>query len=108
MDLRVYYQKIRELERSFKDSFPIVVSQETPEGGVAGVMTETPVYIAARMVVEGQARLSSDAEAKDFLAQKAEAKRTADQMEASKRMQFTVVSEKDLQALRSPKPAAKS
>jgi hypothetical protein len=108
MDLRVYYQKIRELERSFKDSFPIVVSQETPEGGVAGVMTETPVYIAARMIVEGQARLSSEPEAKEFLTQKSEAKRTADQMEASKRMQFTVVSEKDLQVLRSPKPTAKS
>ena len=37
MDLKLYYQKIRELERGFKAAFPVVVSRETPDGGVAGV-----------------------------------------------------------------------
>jgi hypothetical protein len=108
MDLKVYYQKIRELERSFKDAFPVVVSQETPEGGIAGVLTEVPVYIAARMIVEGLARLSSAPEAKEFLEQKAEAKLIADQLRASKHMQVTVVSNSDLQKLRSSKPAVES
>jgi hypothetical protein len=108
MDLKVYYQKIRELERSFKDSYPVVVSHETPEGGVAGVKTEVPVHIAAKMIVEGQARLSSESEATDFLDQKAEAKRIADQIQASKRMQVTVVSESDLRTLRGSRPSTKS
>ena len=54
MDLRMYYQKIRELEQSFKGTFPVVVSQETQDGGTAGVKTEVPVHIAARPASEGQ------------------------------------------------------
>jgi hypothetical protein len=108
MDLKVYYQKIRELERSFKDPYPVVVSQETPEGGIAGVKTEVPVHIAARMIVEGQARLSTEPEAKEFLEQKADAKRTADEVEASKRLQVTVAPGSNLRPRRSPKPTVKS
>jgi hypothetical protein len=108
MDLKVYYQKIRELEQSFTGAYPVVVSEETPEGGVAGVKTEVPAHIAARMIVEGQARMSTEPEAKDFLDLKAETKRTADEIEASKRMQVTVVSESDLRPRRSSKPTVKS
>jgi hypothetical protein len=107
MDLKAYYQKIRELERTFKAAFPVVVSQETPDGGVAGVKTEVPVHIAARMIVEGRAALAGEKEAKEFLEQKTEAKKMADQLQASKRMQVTVVSEGDLQALRGSKPSSK-
>ncbi len=108
MDLRAYYQKIRELERSFTDAYPVVVSQETPEGGIAGVLTEVPVYIAARMIVAGQARLSTEAEAKEFLELKADAKLTADGLDASRRMQVTVVAESDLKTPRTSKPTVKS
>ena len=107
MDLKAYYNKIRELERSFKAAFPVVVSQETPDGGTAGVKTEVPVHIAARMIVDGRAVLASEKEAKDFLERKMEAKKTADQLQASTRMQVTVVSESDLRALKGPKPASK-
>jgi hypothetical protein len=108
MDLKVYYQKIRDLERSFKEAYPVVVSQETPEGGVAGVKTEVPVHIAARMIVEGQARLSSEPEAKEFLELKADAKRTADEVEASKRIQVTVSPESARRTRRSSKPTVTS
>jgi hypothetical protein len=108
MDLKMYYQKIRELERSFTDAYPVVVSRETPEGGVAGVKTEVPVYTAARMIVEGQARLSTEAEAKEFLELKADAKLTADGLNASRHMQVTVVSDSDLKIPRSLKPTVKS
>jgi len=107
MDLRVYYQKIRELEQGFQSAYPVVVSLETPDGGTPGVMTEAPPRIAAKMIVEGRARLADAAEAKAFEEQKVEAKRVADQLQASARMQVTVVSESDLRALRSSKPPAK-
>jgi hypothetical protein len=107
MDLKVYYQKIRELEGSFKSDYPVVVSQETPDGGAAGVKTEVPVHVAARMIVEGRARLASEGEAKEFLEQKMEAKRIADQLEASKRMQVTVVAESDLRAIKSSRSSSK-
>jgi hypothetical protein len=67
MDLKAYYQKIRDLERTFKGTFPVVVSQETPDGGTAGVKTEVPLHIAARMIVDGKAVLASEKEAKEFL-----------------------------------------
>ena len=108
MDLKAYYQKIRELERGFKDAYPVVVSQETPDGGAAGVKTEVPGHLAAKMIAEGQARLASEQEAREFQDEKAEAKRIAEQLEASKHMQLTVVSERELRKPRSSKPAAKS
>jgi hypothetical protein len=107
MDLRAYYHKIRELERNFSVVFPVIVSLETPEGGIAGVLTEVTGRVAARLIVEGRARAANDQETKEFQDQKADAKRTADQLEASTRMQVTVVSESDLRALKGSKPSPK-
>src|SRR6266700_3594613 len=107
MDLKVCYQRIREVEREFQTSHPVVVSLETPDGGMAGVSTEVPVHVAARMIVEGRARLANSEEEKAFQEQKLEAKRVADQLQATKRMQVTVVSESDLRALRGAKTPPK-
>ncbi len=107
MDLKVYYQKIRDLEQDLKAAYAVVVSLETPDGGTPGVSTEVPARTAAKMIVEGRARPASSEEYREFQEQKAEAKRVADHVEASKRMQVTVVSESDLRALKSGKPPAK-
>jgi hypothetical protein len=107
MDLKAYYQKIRELEQSFKTSSPVVVSQETPDGGTAGVKTEVPAHIAAKMIVDGRAVLATEKEAKEFLDRKTEAKKTADQLHAAARMQVNVVSDSDLQVLKELQPSSK-
>jgi hypothetical protein len=107
MDLRAYYQKVRDLEQSFKGTFPVVVSQETADGGTAGVKTEVPIHIAARMIVDGRAVLANENEAKEFLEQKMAAKKAADQLQASTRMQVTVMSESDLQVLKDLQPSPK-
>jgi len=107
MDLRMYYQKVRELERSFKTTFPVVVSQETPDGGTAGVKTEVPIHVAARMIVDGQAVLASEKEAQEFLEQKMAAKKAADQLLAASRMQVRVMSDSDLQVLKELQPPSK-
>ena len=100
MDLRLYYQKVRELERSFKATFPVVVSQETPDGGTAGLKTEVPIHVAARMIVDGHAVLASEIESQEFLEQKLAAKKAADQLQAASRMQVRVMSDSDLQVLK--------
>src|SRR5258708_40259418 len=107
MDLKVYYKKIRDLEQDLKAAHAVVVSLETPDGGTAGVKTEVPARTAAKMIVEGRARPATSAEDREFQEQKLEAKRVADQLEASKRMQITVVSESDLPALKGGKPLGK-
>jgi len=101
MDLQVYFKKIRALEESLKDPSAVLVSLETQDGGREGVRTEVPRRIAARMIVEGAARLATAEETRDFMEQKAEAKRQADQTAAASRMQFTVISPHELRKLKS-------
>jgi hypothetical protein len=101
MDLQAYYKKIRALEENMKDPSVVLVSLETPDGGREGVRTEAPRRIAARMIVEGGARLATAGEAREFQEQKAEAKRQADQLAAASRMQFTVISPTELRKLKS-------
>jgi prolyl-tRNA synthetase len=106
MDLRLYYQKIRDMESKITEAFPVVVSNETADGGKPGALTEVTPGIAARMVVEGSAHLATAAEAKAFRAVQAEAKRVADQAAAAAKVQFTVVSTSELYKLKnSPGPS---
>lgn len=107
MDLQIYYKKIREAEEGLKDPSAVVVSLETADGGRAGIRTEVPRRIAAKMMVEGCARLASPEEAQKFQEQQAEAKRQADQAAAASRMQFTVISPTDLRKLKGTAPAIK-
>ena len=100
MDLKVFYQKLRQTEASLSEPHLVIVSQETPDGGRAGVRTEVPREVAARMIVEGRARAATPEETAEFREQTAEAKRTADHIAATNRMQITVVSEAELRALK--------
>ena len=100
MDLKLYYQKIRDMESKITEAFPVVVSSATADGGKPGVLTEVTPGIAAKMVVEGSARLATAQEAKAFRAVQAEAKRVADQAAAAAKVQFTVVSTSELHKLK--------
>jgi hypothetical protein len=100
MDLKVYYQKIRQIEAALGEAYVVLVSQDTPDGGRAGVRTEASRLVAAKMIVEGRARLASAEETAEHRERAAEAKRAAEQVAAAGRMQITVVSEADLRALR--------
>lgn len=66
MELRAYYQKIRRIEAEIGDESAVVSSRETPDGGQAGVLTEVPRAIAARMIADGRAELASGDEAARF------------------------------------------
>jgi hypothetical protein len=66
MDLRGYYQKIREIEAKIDGVFAVIVSLESADGGKAGTQTEVTRALAAKMVAEGQARLATPAEKRAF------------------------------------------
>ncbi len=100
MDLKVFYQKIAHVRETISAPYAITVSVETPDGGRAGILTEVSREVAARLIVEARARLASDSEAADFHAQRAEALRLAEEREAQQRVQFTLLSEQDMQVLR--------
>lgn len=57
MDLRGYYQKIKEVESKIADAFALIVSLESPDGGKAGTQTEVTRSLAAKMIVNGLAKL---------------------------------------------------
>lgn len=99
MDLRAYYQKIREMEGRLPEPC-VVVSVETADGGKAGVKTEVNRHVAARMVVEGRARIASEEESREFSEQKLEAQRNAEQLAAAARMQVTVMPSSEWRNLR--------
>ena len=107
MDLKVYYQKIRDKESEIPDAFPIVVSNETADGGKPGLLTEVTPGIAAKMLVEGVARLAAAEEARAFRAAQAEARRVAEQAAAAARVQFTVLSAAELNRLQGTPPSSK-
>ncbi len=108
MDLKAFFKKVRDIENSIVDLYTVIVSKETPEGGRAGVLTEVPKGIAAKLVAEDRAALAAAAEVKQFRDQMAEAQRQAQQAAASARLNLTVIPESDLDNLRSALRPAKS
>ncbi len=101
MDLRLYFQKIREIESTIADAFAVVVSHATPEGGKAGVPTEVPKRTAAKMIVDGIAHLATAEEARLFRAAQAEAQKIAEQVAEAAKVAFTVVPSAELEKLKS-------
>ncbi len=68
MDLRVFYQTIQKIAAEITEESAVIISRETSDGGRAGVKTEVPRALAARMMVEGSADLASPDEAAEFRA----------------------------------------
>jgi len=91
MDLKIYYGKIREQAGKISDEFPVVVSMETQDGGKAGVLSEVPRAVAARMMVDGRARLASTGQASEFRAAHAAARLALEEKAAAERVQVTLV-----------------
>ena len=103
MDLKIYYSKIRSLQAAIEEEFPIVVSRETGDGGKAGMYTEVPRALAAKLIVDRVAELASAEEAKLFRTRQAEEKAKADQLVEASRVHLTVIPVKDLERLSSKK-----
>ena len=102
MNLRHYFQKIRDIESNIPDEFPLVVSLETADGGKPGTPTEVPRRLAAKMVAESVARLAREEERKAFDAAKAEALRLAEHLAAASKVQIAVIGSNELDRLRKP------
>ena len=58
MDLRVYFQKLRQIEADIEEPSVAIVSRETPDGGKAGVITDVPRRVAAKLIAEEKADLA--------------------------------------------------
>lgn len=99
MDLKVYYQKLRTAESQIGDEYPVIVSKETADGGKPGRLTEVTRAVAAKMTVDGAARLATAEEAKAYRDAQAEAKRLADHAAEAAKVQLTLVSASEMARL---------
>ena len=102
MDLKVYYRKLRQIEQELAEEFVVVKSLATPDGGVAGRLTEVARSLAAKMAADGLAVLAEKAEAALFRERVAEEKKQEEQKRASAKIQFNVLTDSDLRALQRP------
>ena len=107
MDLRVYYQKIRDYEAAIPDAYAVVVSLPTGDGGKEGVISEVTRRVAAKMLAEGSALLATAAQVKTYQEQNAIAAKAAQEAAAAGRVEVTVVTSDDLRKLRSGSKSAK-
>ena len=96
MDLKQYFRKIRDLEATLTEEYPIVVSRETSEGGKAGQIAEVSRANAARLIVDGRAALATDEQKRQYRDEQELAKQAAERAELAKRVQVAIVSEADL------------
>lgn len=104
MDLKAYYRRIRELENSIEQEYVVIKSLPTEAGGQGGRLTEAPRAAAARMIVDGVVELASGEETREFHERAAEALRQEGERRRAAQVQFSIISEADLQALaRSPR-----
>ena len=100
MDLRVYFNKLKQMESLIEAAYVLVISHETPDGGRPGVATEVVREVAAKLIVEGKARLAAPEETAAFNESKAKAKEDIDRSALADRVQLTVVSDTDLKAIK--------
>jgi hypothetical protein len=69
MELRSYFQKIKQVESTIAELFTLVVSLETGDGGKEGTRTEVSRSLAAKLIVNGLARLADAAEKQSYYGQ---------------------------------------
>ncbi len=107
MDLKVYYQKIQEIEGGIAGPDAVVVSLETQDGGRPGVKSEVPKRLAAKLVVEGKARLASKEEQEEYRHQVQEATKKAKELAEARKMRVAIIPESEWQPRRSRAKQAK-
>jgi len=100
MDLRMFYQKLRKIEQEIADAHVVVVSNETPDGGREGLKSEVSRGTAARLLLEGRARLASAEEGAEYRAAVQKAVQEAQQRSMAEKVQVNVISEADIRAIK--------
>jgi len=103
MDLRQYYRKLHELEAKMPAAHALVVSEETGDGGKAGVITEVPRRNACQLMLEGRARLAEPKEAEAYREEESRKRAEFQRAKKASRMQVELVE----RPAEEPAPASK-
>ncbi len=95
MDLKTYYANIRAVEATLQGDFIVVVSLATSEGGKAGVASEVPRYVAAKMINDLRARAASPEETALFHQDSEDRRTRIEQEDEARRMRVMVIPASD-------------
>lgn len=96
MNLRRYYQQVREVEASLPDDDIVVRSKTTEAGGRAGKLTEVSRPVAAKLLTQDVVELVSPKDANSFRKARNELASKLRKERASQQIQFAVLSRADL------------
>jgi hypothetical protein len=99
MDVRTYYQKIRDTEATIPTPYTVVISLQTDDGGKKGVLVEVPRHLAAKMVVEGSAEVALPAQVTAFQQAQEAAYKAAQDAATAAKLEVTMVSSDELKKL---------
>jgi hypothetical protein len=104
MNLKTFYQKLKNTEESIPEPFVVLISNATADGGKPGVYTEVSRRVAARLILDGSARLATEEETLAYRKQIEEARHAAQQVAAASKIQVMLVSDPsgNLQAKQGP------
>ncbi len=107
MDLRLFFQKLRKLEREIVDPHVVVVSNETADGGRPGQLAEVSRSNAARLILEGHAHLATAEESTEYRTSERKALEESQQRLLADKVHVNVISDADLRAFKSAARAEK-
>ncbi len=107
MDLKVFYQKLRKLEQEITEPHVVVVSHETPDGGREGRKVEVARGVAARLILEGRARLATAEETAEYRTAMEAALRAAEQRVMAEKVQVNLITDAELRAIKATARAEK-
>ena len=94
MDLKQYFRQVRETEAALPEEYAFIVSS-SKDGGKAGVISEVPRVVAAKMLVEARATLATPEQISLFREQQEAAKKTAEQAQLAKQIHVAILSDRD-------------
>jgi len=95
MDVKAYYQKIREVENQLPAGEVVIVSLDTPDGGRAGRAMEADRRLAAKMIVDGRARVATPEEVEAFRKSEGTAQAELFARTSPSRMSFSLAKTED-------------
>jgi len=93
MDLHIYFKKIKEIQATIKEEYPLIVSAKTEDGGKAGTVMEVSKLEAAKAIAENRAVLADAQQKKDYFEQVARRKQSVEKAELSRRLQIAIISD---------------
>ena len=99
MNLRTFFQRVRELKRDLGPGPVVIVSQDTSDGGVEGATVEASTEVAARLIAEGKARVASEEEARKYRADQQEAYLRALEAQEAQRAYYLPVTRESLKQM---------